>query len=144
MLSLGGGAIYSTSTHQKLNIKSTTEAEFVAVDDIMPQVLWTMNFLEGQGYKVTDSVIYQDNQSGRGSGGTQTCHINNQYYFVIDRDGKGEVRIEYCPTEEMAADFFTNPLQGALFQKFGNWILNLNEDDILFYTGQRGDSLACF
>ena len=31
---------------------------------------------------------------------------------------KGEVTIEYCPTEDMLADFFTKPLQGALFRKF--------------------------
>jgi len=29
----------------------------------MPQVLWTRHFLESQGYKVHDSVLYQDNQS---------------------------------------------------------------------------------
>jgi hypothetical protein len=41
------------------------------------------------------------------------------------------VQVEYCPMEEMAADFFTKPVQGALFQKFCNWILNLNEYDVL-------------
>jgi hypothetical protein len=40
MLSLGGGALYDTSTHQKLNTKSLMEAKLIAVDDIMPQVLW--------------------------------------------------------------------------------------------------------
>ena len=76
MLSLGGGAMYATSTYQKLNTKSSTEAKLVAVDDIMPQVLWTKYFLKAQGYQVTDNVVYQDNQSailleknGRGSSG---------------------------------------------------------------------------
>ena len=31
--------------------------------------------------------------------------------------------IVYCPTEEMIADFFTKPLQGALFRKFKALIL---------------------
>jgi hypothetical protein len=60
---LGKGSAYSRSTRQKLNTKSSTEAELVGVDDVMPQVLWTRYFLEAQGYTVRDSIIYQDNQS---------------------------------------------------------------------------------
>jgi hypothetical protein len=141
--------MYATSTRQKLNTKSSTESELVAVDDVMPQILWTKNFLEAQGYSVKDNIVYQDNQSailleknGRGSSGKRTRHINIRYFFVTDRIGKGEVRIEYCPTKEMKADFFTKPLQGTLFRKFRNWILNLTEDDILRYGQQRTDGLA--
>ena len=63
MLSLGKGAIYSTSTKQKLNTKSSTEAEFVGIDDIMPQILWTRIFLIAQGFAVNDNIVYQDNES---------------------------------------------------------------------------------
>jgi hypothetical protein len=90
--------MYATSTHQKVNTKSLTEAELVAVDDIVPQVLWTKYFLEAHGYQVPDNVGYQDNQSailleknGRGSSGKQNCHMNVRYYFVTDRIGKGDV-----------------------------------------------------
>ena len=50
MLSLGKGAIYSTSQKQKLNTKSSTESELVGVDDLMPQILWTRLFLIAQGF----------------------------------------------------------------------------------------------
>ena len=33
------------------------------------------------------------------------------------------IKVEYCPTEKMIADFFTKPLQGALFRKFRDIIL---------------------
>jgi hypothetical protein len=46
-----------------LNTKSSTEAEVVAVDDMMPQVIWSRYFLEAQGYGVTDNIVFQDNQS---------------------------------------------------------------------------------
>lgn len=39
------------------------------------------------------------------------------------------MRVDYCPTEEMIADFFTKPLQGALFRKFRAFIMNIPEDD---------------
>jgi hypothetical protein len=133
-MSLGKGAIYSRSTRQRLNTKSSTEAELVGVDDVMPQVLWTRYFLEAQGYKIKDSKIFQDNQStillaknGKRSSSKRTRHINIRYFFVADRVKSNEVSIEYCPTEEMDADFFTKPLQGSLFRKFRNRILNIKD-----------------
>ena len=78
-LSLGTGIIYGTSKGQKLNVKSSTEAEIVGTDDVMPQILWTLYFLEAQGYKIDDTILYQDNKSsilletnGRGSSGKRT------------------------------------------------------------------------
>ena len=61
-MSLGKGSVFSTSTRQKLNTKSSTEAELVAVDDLMPMVIWTKHFLKEQVYDTT-ATIYQDNQS---------------------------------------------------------------------------------
>ena len=63
MISMGRGALYSASIKKKLNTKSSTEAELVGVDDLMPQMLWMRYFLEAQGMKVSDNVVYQDNQS---------------------------------------------------------------------------------
>jgi hypothetical protein len=35
-----------------------------------------------------------------------------------DRIKVEDIKIVYCPTEQMLADFFTKPLQGGLFEKF--------------------------
>ena len=56
-----GGALQAISRKQKLNTRSSTEAELVAVDDIIVMVLWTQLFLEAQGYEVEKNIIYQDN-----------------------------------------------------------------------------------
>ena len=135
MMSLGKGAFFARSTRQKLNTRSSTEAELVAVDDVMSQVLWTRYFLQAQGYNVTDSIIHQDNQSaillennGRASSSQRTRHINIRYFFVADRIASNEVKVKYCPTGEMLGDFFTKPLQGTLFRKFEKAILNLKDD----------------
>jgi hypothetical protein len=99
-MTLGKGMVYSTSTRQKLNTRSSTEGELVGVNDVMPQILWTRYFLMEQGYQVKDSVVYQDNQSailleknGRGSSSKRTRHINIRYFFVADRIASGEMRI---------------------------------------------------
>ena len=131
VMSLGKGAAYSTSTKQKLNTKSSTEAELVAVDDVMAQVIWTRNFIINQGYDTGPSVMHQDNQSailleenGMESSSKRTRHINIRYFFVKDRVDSGEIKIKYCPTADMIGDFLTKPLQGASFRKFRDLILN--------------------
>jgi hypothetical protein len=62
-ITLGKGVVYGTLTRQKLNTKSSTEAELVGIKDVMPHILWTQYFLEAPGYDVTDSIVNQDYQS---------------------------------------------------------------------------------
>jgi hypothetical protein len=132
VLSLGKGGVYSLSVRQKLNTKSSTEAELVGVDDAMSLIIWTKNFIEAQGYRTSDNVVYQDNQSamlleknGRASSGKRTRHVDIRYFFVTDRINMKQMRVEYCPAEDMVADFFTKPLQGSLFRKFRAILMNL-------------------
>jgi len=138
-MSLGKGSPVSLSRKQKINTKSSTEAELVGVDDAMPLVIWTRNFLEGQGFTVHDNVVYQDNLSamqleknGRSSSGRRTRHINIRYFFISDRVKSGDIRIEHCPTDDMIGDFFTKPLQGSKFRKFRQMILNTPPDVELY------------
>jgi hypothetical protein len=134
-MSLGRGLIYGTSKKQKIVSRSSTEAELIGVYDVMPQVLWTRHFLMEQGYAVVDSVIHQDNKSailleenGRASSSKRTRHLNIRYFFVTDLVKSREVSIEYCPTGEMISDYFTKPLQGSLFRKMRNTIMNIDPD----------------
>jgi hypothetical protein len=133
-LTLGKGMTQNVSTKQKANSRSSTETEIIAVDDLMPSVLWTNYFLECQGYSSDNTIVYQDNKSaillennGRRSSGKRTKHINMRYYFITDRVRNGELTIEHCPTQDMIADFFTKPLQGKLFFKFRAIIMNLQD-----------------
>jgi hypothetical protein len=87
-----------------------------------------------QGYEGTESTVYQDNQSsihleknGRMSSGKRTRHINIHYFFVADRIKAKELMVEYCPTGNMLADFFTKPLQGKAFKNFLDIIMNIDQ-----------------
>jgi hypothetical protein len=102
-MSLGRGVIYGTSKRQKLNTKSSTKSELVDTDDVVPQMLWTLYFLEAQGCKIDDNVLHQDNKSsillennGRGSSGKGTRHVDVRHFFVTDRVKSGEVPIDHC------------------------------------------------
>ena len=107
-----------------MNTRSSTEAELVGVDDAINLILWTKLFLAEQGYKTMDTVLYQDNKSailleknGKKSSSKRTRAINIRYFFVTDQVEKGNLRVEYCPTGEMVADFMTKPLQGQQFER---------------------------
>jgi hypothetical protein len=89
-MSMGTGAACSSSTRQKLNTKSSTEAELVGLDDALPQALWTNYSMEAQGCGVS-TVLNQDNQStiklsenGKASSGKGTRHINIRHFFITD------------------------------------------------------------
>jgi len=51
--------------------------------------------------------------------------LNVHYFFVTDKIKKGEVKVTFCPTHDMLVDFFTKPLQGELFMRMRDKILNL-------------------
>jgi Reverse transcriptase (RNA-dependent DNA polymerase) len=130
MISLGKGPVYVRSSKQKLTSKSSTEAELIGVSDMLPQIVWTREFLEQQGYQCDPAKIYQDNQStivlaNKGfSTSDKTRHIAIRYFFVKDRIDAGEVVVEYLPTEDMLADMMTKPLQGSLFRKLRGMLMN--------------------
>jgi hypothetical protein len=129
-MTYGGGAVQTISRKQKLNTRSSTEAELVGVDDASVMILWTRLFLEAQGYEIEKNVLYQDNKStillennGKRSSGKRTRAFNIRYFFITDQVERGNVSIEYCPTTEMIADFMSKPLQGKMFEKFKKLIM---------------------
>ena len=158
VMTLGKGAPLSMSTKQKINTKSSTEAELVGVDDSLPFNVWCMYFLQEQGYHANSckegddkaknleyvghkNILYQDNTSsiklemnGKASSTKRTRHINIRYFLITDKVKRGEIStITHCPTEEMLADVLTKPLQGSLFKKFRNAIMGCTDAEYIKY-----------
>ena len=52
---------------------------------------------------------------------------------------KKQIRIEHCPTTAMLGDFFTKPLQGNLFRKFRQLIMNYGAE----YETAVGQGTSC-
>ena len=102
----------------------------VGPDDMSTLILWTRLFMQEQGYEIERNILYQDNKStillennGKKSSSKRTRAINIRYFFLTDQIEKGNLSVEYCPTTEMVADYFSKPLQGKLFQKFRKSIM---------------------
>ena len=81
-------------------------------------------------------------KNGRQSSRKSTHHLEIRYYFVTDNICRNRLSLEYCPTEEMIVDFFTKPLQGALFYKLWSLIMNLKSDEsVVRVEAERTTSL---
>ena len=131
---MGQGSPISILRKQKLNARSSTEAELAGADDSVTMVLWKKLFLESQGCNIEKNILCQDNESamlleanGKKSAGKRSRALNIRYFFMTDQVEKGNLIVEHCPTKEMWGDFFTKPLSGALFEKFrkltmGHWV----------------------
>ena len=60
----------------------------VGVDDFMPGILWTRNFMKAQDYDVVENIIFQDNKSamlleknGKTSSGKRTKDIRIRFFL---------------------------------------------------------------
>ena len=96
-MSFGYGIVHYLSTKQKLNTKSSTEAEVMGLSDYLPFNIWLRMFLEEQGYFLTKNIVYQDNQSaikmernGRNSCTGNSRHVHIRFFFTKDRLDKKE------------------------------------------------------
>jgi hypothetical protein len=81
----------------------------------MPEMLWSLYFMQSQGYDVKIVELFQDNKStqllmnnGRFSSGKKTKHIKAKFFFIKDRIDVGEMKVTHCPTKEMWADVLKN------------------------------------
>jgi hypothetical protein len=99
--------------------------------------IWTRNFIQSRRYNIKDNVVFQDNKSaillekkGQKSSTKPTWHLDIRCFFITDNIKQGAVRVEYCITENMFADFFTKPLQGSIFRKMAKQILNINKSKL--------------
>ena len=97
-MSFGVGVMHTKSSKQKLNTKSSTEAELVTVSEYLPYHIWVVNFMKSQGYNMNKKILYQDNQSaikmeknGRNSCTGNSRHIDIRYFFIKDRVISGAI-----------------------------------------------------
>ena len=63
--------------------------------------------------------------------GQRSKHIDIGYFFIKDQIRKEGLSIRYCYTEKMIADFLTKPLQGSLFLKLCNVLIDRASVDSL-------------
>jgi hypothetical protein len=115
-----------------------TETELVTADIYMPEMLWSLYFIQNQGYQPECVGLYQDNistqlliKNGKFSIGKETKHVKVKFFFIKDQVDNGEIKVIDCPVEETWADILTKPLQGMAFQTMRAQLMNclINYED---------------
>jgi hypothetical protein len=124
--------VHFKTSKQRLNTKASTESELVAASDSLPQLIYLKEFIEEILNHDVNATLLQDNTStialikaGKPLS-ESTRHINIRFFYVHDYQSKGIVLVKHCGTDDMMADGFTKPLQGAKFIKFRNFVLGIS------------------
>jgi len=101
----------------------------------MSEMLWSLYFMQCEGYNAEIIELYQDNKStqllvknGRFLSWKRTKHIKRKLFFIKDKVENGEMRIVHCPTEEMWAGIMAKPLQGRAFRVMRAKLMNCDVD----------------
>lgn len=128
------------SSKQKLNTRSSTEAELVGINDAIGIVLW--KFLEAQGYPVKHNIIYQDIMKA-------PCGLPNMVanpavsvpatlmFAIISSpitSTKASSKSYIVPRMICWLILSQNHSQGSLFRKFRNELLNITHNELLNIT----------
>jgi hypothetical protein len=133
---LGEGCMMPLSLKQKVNARSSTESELIALDDVLSKILWLKKFIDHQTGKTYSNIVHRDNQStmkmeinGKESSGKRTRHFDIKYYYITDLIKRGLMKEEYCPLSDMIANFMTKLLVASKFDKLRNKILGYHTNE---------------
>lgn len=123
MFQFGNGTFSCSSRKQPTVAKSSTEAECVALSLATQEAIWLCRLMKDFG-KQTDAptTIYEDNQGAielakNAKYHKRTKHIDICHHFVQERVVSNEIRVIYCPSQDMVANIMTKGLPKPAFEK---------------------------
>lgn len=124
---LSNGAVTWHSGFQQTVTKSTGEAEYMALSDGVAEALSLSYLLKEIDDRQQKPIpIKCDNQSAIQLAETdayksRSKHIDIKHHFLRDEISKGNIRVDYIPTEQMVADHLTKSVSAAK-----HWFYTLN------------------
>lgn len=121
---LGDNLISWSSKRQPTLSKSSAEAEYWGVANVVSESCWIRNLLLELGCPIRKAtLVYCDNVSAIYLSGNpvqhhRTKHIEMDIHFVREKVARGEVRVHHIPSRYQIADIFTKGLPIVLFEDF--------------------------
>ena len=112
----GVAAISWKSSKQTCVALSTAEAEYVALSAAVQEAVWLQQLTSDLlSRSIQETSILEDNQSAICLAKNQqvhgrTKHIDIKYHFVRDLVEAGRIKLTYCASEDMVADFLSTSL----------------------------------
>ncbi|KAJ9558252.1 hypothetical protein OSB04_012866 [Centaurea solstitialis] len=121
---LGDNLLSWSSKRQPTLSRSSAEAEYRAVANVVSDTCWIRNLLlELRCTSTTATLVYCDNVSAVYLSGNpvqhqRTKHIEIDIHFVREKVALGQVRVLHVPSRFQYADIFTKGLPRVLFEDF--------------------------
>ena len=115
-LTLTGGAVSWASRKQRTVALSTTQAEFAAMTELAKDVLWWRSFLGEVGLNMGEpTTLFCDNMGAvdlayNPAHHERTKHFSVQQQFIRELLNRGDITIDYVPTQRNVADILTKGL----------------------------------
>ena len=128
---IANGPISWCSKTQDAVALSTHESEFYSAAHSVQEGIAHNEMLEELGIEtVKPRIIQEDNMaciwySEHPGSYEKTKHIRRKFHFVQQHVAEGTVKLEFCPSAENLADFFTKPLSVEQFEFFRAIIMYL-------------------
>ncbi|XP_021760552.1 uncharacterized protein LOC110725373 [Chenopodium quinoa] len=123
---LGDNLISWSAKRQPTISKSSAEAEYRGVANVVAESCWLRNLLLELHCPINKAtVVYCDNVSAVYLSGNpvqhqRTKHIEMDIHFVREKVALGQVRVLHVPSRYQIADIFTKGLPQLLFDDFRN------------------------
>ncbi|KAJ9542336.1 hypothetical protein OSB04_028842 [Centaurea solstitialis] len=121
---LGDNLISWSSKRQPTLSRSSVEAEYRGVANVVSESCWLRNLLLELHHPIQKAtLVYCDNVSAIYLSGNpvqhqRTKHIEMDILFVREKVARGEVRVLHVPSRYQIADIFTKGLPAVLFEDF--------------------------
>jgi hypothetical protein len=121
VFTLSRSAISWKATLQPTVALSTTEAEYMAVTEVVKEAMWLQDLVSELGVEQAQTVVYCDSQSAIHLTKNQmfherTKHIQVKCNFVRDIISKGAIVVKKVHTTDNSADMLTKLVLGDKFK----------------------------
>ena len=123
---LGSAAIAYRSLKQKTVADSSTEAEVIALQELVQHLLWILSIYESMGIHFHSPVdVHNDNEAAIRLNSQEKVnfkgrskYIARKFFSIFEHVEEGKLRLLWTGTDDLVADFLTKAITGGKFTKF--------------------------
>jgi hypothetical protein len=115
VFNFANAAVSWESRKQRTVAMSSTEAEYMALSESTKEAILLRRFLFEVLDQPSTTIIFNDNQgAGQLSKNhmfhNRTKHVDIRHHFIREAVERGDIKVEYLPTDQMPADVLTKGL----------------------------------
>lgn len=121
---MGDNLISWSSKRQPTVSRSSSEAEYKGVANVVAETCWIRNLMLELKIPITSAtLVYCDNVSATYLSNNpvkhqRTKHVEIDIHFVREKVAMGQIRVLHVPSSAQYADIFTKGFPSSLFEEF--------------------------